>query len=132
MIGYFIKKTQRQKVRGIYNLKFLNLYWGIISLSSGYITKVQLDTSIFIINKFMKKIGNYNILIKCIKSVTKKSLKTRMGAGKGSILTYVCKIKKKKLLFEISKISFKNINLLTLKLSYKLPFKLQIIKNKKK
>ncbi|CRH02948.1 apicoplast ribosomal protein L16, putative (apicoplast) [Plasmodium relictum] len=123
-----LKKSHRGKIRGIFNLKFLNLYWGIISLNSGFITKKQLDTSIFIINKFVKKIGTYNICIKCIKSLTKKSLKTRMGSGKGSIELYVGIVKKNKLLFEISKIMFKTIYLITKMLSYKLPFKLQFIK----
>ncbi|CRG98232.1 apicoplast ribosomal protein L16, putative (apicoplast) [Plasmodium gallinaceum] len=124
----FNNKIQKGKIKGIFNLKFLNLYWGIISLNSGFITKNQLDTSKFIINKFIKKIGKYNICIKCNKSLTKKSLKTRMGAGKGSIELYVGIVKKYKLLFEISKISLKEIFMITKILSYKLPFKLQFIK----
>nr|QUL61504.1 ribosomal protein L16 [Haemoproteus columbae] len=127
---YLRKKTQKGKIKGNFNLKNLNLYWGIISLNSGFITNKQLETSKFIINKFMKKLGKYNILIKCTKSLTKKSFKTRMGSGKGLIELYVGIIKKKKLLFEISKISMNLIYKLTKILSYKLPFKLQFINKK--
>ncbi|CDU21044.1 apicoplast ribosomal protein L16 (apicoplast) [Plasmodium yoelii] len=123
-----IKKTQRGKIKGNFNLKFLKLYWGIISLTSGYLTNKQFETSKFIINKYIKKIGYYNIYIQCIKSMTKKSLKTRMGAGKGPIELYVCKIKKGKLLFEISEVSVDIIYKITKILSYKLNLKLQYIK----
>ncbi|SBT86787.1 apicoplast ribosomal protein L16, putative (apicoplast) [Plasmodium malariae] len=90
-----IKKTQKGKIKGNFNLKFLKLYWGIVSLNSGFFTNNQLETSKFIINKYVKKIGKYNICIKCTKSLTKKSLKTRMGVGKGSVDLYVSSIKKK-------------------------------------
>ncbi|VEV59450.1 apicoplast ribosomal protein L16 (apicoplast) [Plasmodium vinckei vinckei] len=123
-----IKKTQRGKIKGKFNLKFLKLYWGIISLTSGFLTNKQFDTSKFIINKYIKKIGYYNIYIQCIKSMTKKSFKTRMGAGKGPIEFYVCKIKRNKLLFEISNVSMDVIYKITKTLSYKLNLKLQYIK----
>ncbi|SCQ17333.1 apicoplast ribosomal protein L16, putative (apicoplast) [Plasmodium ovale] len=123
-----IKKIQKGKIKGIFNLRFLRLYWGIISLNSGFLTYNQLETSKFIINKYIKKIGIYYICIKCFKSLTRKSLKTRMGAGKGSIDIYVSIIKKRKLLFEISKVSIEIISLVTKILSYKLKFKLQYIK----
>nr|AQX44051.1 large subunit ribosomal protein 16 [Plasmodium ovale wallikeri] len=123
-----IRKVQKGKIKGIFNLKFLRLYWGIISLNSGFLTYNQLETSKFIINKYIKKIGIYYVCIKCFKSLTKKSLKTRMGAGKGPIDIYVSIIKKKKLLFEISKVSIEIIFLITKILSYKLNFKLQYIR----
>ncbi|KYO03642.1 apicoplast ribosomal protein L16, putative (apicoplast) [Plasmodium reichenowi] len=128
MTNIIIKKNQKGKIKGKFNLKFLSLYWGIISLDSGFLTKNQLETSKFIINKYLKKIGVYKICIRCIKSLTKKSLKTRMGSGKGSIELYVSPIKKNKLLFEISKISNYIIYTITKVLSYKLPFKLQYIR----
>ncbi|VVF13538.1 apicoplast ribosomal protein L16 (apicoplast) [Hepatocystis sp. ex Piliocolobus tephrosceles] len=123
-----IKKTQKGKIRGVFNLKFLKLYWGIISLNSGFITQKQLETSKFIINKYIKKIGIYYICIKCNKSLTKKSLKTRMGSGKGSIELYVSVIKRNKLLFEISNVSEEIISCIIKRLSYKLNFKLQYIR----
>nr|BBB58106.1 large subunit ribosomal protein 16 [Plasmodium fragile] len=123
-----IKKTQKGKIKGKFNLKFLKLYWGIISLNSGFITKNQLEASRFIINKHIKKIGIYKICINCTKFLTKKSLKTRMGAGKGPIELCVNVIKKNKILFEISNVSVKIIYFLTKMLSYKLCFKLQFIR----
>ncbi|AFJ53940.1 unnamed protein product [Plasmodium vivax] len=122
------RKNQKGKIKGKFNLKFLKLYWGIISLNSGFITKNQLEASRFIMNKYIKKIGIYNICINCTKSLTKKSLKTRMGAGKGPIELYVSVIKKNKILFEVSNISIKIIYFLTKMLSYKLCFKLQFIR----
>nr|BAL70627.1 large subunit ribosomal protein 16 [Plasmodium coatneyi] len=127
-MNFIIKKTQKGRIKGKFNLKFLKLYWGIISLNSGFITKNQLEASRFIINKYIKKIGIYNICINCTKFLTKKSLKTRMGAGKGPIELCVSVIKKNKVLFEISKVSIKIIYFLTKMLSYKLSFKLQIYK----
>ncbi|GAW84748.1 large subunit ribosomal protein 16 (apicoplast) [Plasmodium gonderi] len=128
MNNNILNKTQKGKIRGNFRLKFLKLYWGIISLNSGFITYNQLETSKFIINKHIKKIGVYNICIKCTKSLTKKSLKTRMGAGKGPIELYVSVIKKNKLLFEVSNVSIKIIYFITKMLSYKLFFKLQFIR----
>ncbi|CAA9991336.1 apicoplast ribosomal protein L16, putative [Plasmodium knowlesi strain H] len=123
-----IKKSQKGRIKGKFNLKFLKLYWGIISLNSGFITKNQLEASRFIMNKYIKKIGIYNICINCTKFLTKKSLKTRMGAGKGPVELCVSVIKKNKVLFEISDVSVKIIYFLTKMLSYKLCFKLQFIR----
>nr|BBB58222.1 large subunit ribosomal protein 16 [Plasmodium inui] len=128
MNNIIVRKIQKGRIKGKFNLKFLKLYWGIISLNSGFITKNQLETSRFIINKYIKKIGIYNICINCTKFLTKKSLKTRMGSGKGSIELCVSVIKRNKILFEISNVSIKVIYFLTKMLSYKLCFKLQFVR----
>ena len=108
--------------------KLDNIYsYGIISNSSSYISKNQIESCRKIIVRIFRTQRikpKLQICVKFLINQTVKSKGARMGSGKGDFKTTVSKIKKSDFLFKFKNISFICAYVLFKKLKYKLPIKL--------
>ena len=76
---------------------------GLLSTSFGYITNKQLKSIYFFIKKNIPKNEQFWINVYPNTSITKKSIGSRMGKGKGSITLWVYPIKTNIVFIEFSK-----------------------------
>lgn len=106
------------------NLKVGTIF--IKSLSFYRINQAQLESLFQFLNKVIKKIGKVICLIFPSIPLTKKPNENRMGKGKGSIHSWVFKLKPGSILFEIVTKTPKFILKSLKKINYKSPIKLKI------
>jgi len=100
---------------------------GLKSLESAKISARQLESARKVIRKGLNKLGILWTLPFPYFPVTKKSLGTRMGKGKGNVSFWVCRLIKGDLLFEISGISLNQASRIIRKASKKLPVKTTLV-----
>jgi len=124
-----------------FNINFLNLLdqkifflrhgqYGLQALEAGKLTFKQIEACRRTIRRGITKTGLLWIRVFTFVPVTKKSISSRMGKGKGNISYWIAPIKKGQILFEInSKFIQVAFNVLK-KASTKLPFKTKVIKLK--
>jgi len=79
--------------------------YGLKSLSCGFITPQQLESSRRIISRITKRSGKLFLKIKFEQALTKKPLLSRMGKGCGSFFMFISYLKKGKLILELSGVS---------------------------
>lgn len=133
------KKTQlRLQKKCIYKYKInssskllLSGDYGFFSLENHILTKEQIECCRVIIRRELKKKGF--LLIRCnfLLPITDKPTGVRMGKGKGPIDRYVEFINIFDCLFELKGLSFLLAMKLLNKISYKLPFKVCLMDQKK-
>ena len=96
------RKTQRGRRKGSAhsgaNLSFGE--YGLQSLENGWVTSVQIEAARVAISRNVK-MGKVYIRIFPDKPVTKKPAETRMGKGKGMVESWVCVVKRGRILFEV-------------------------------
>nr|YP_009695310.1 50S ribosomal protein L16 [Nitzschia alba]QEI59569.1 50S ribosomal protein L16 [Nitzschia alba] len=101
--------------------------FGLQAINPSWISSNQIDAARKVIDKYTKRDGKAWIRIFPDKSLTKRAAETRMGSGKGSVDSWVAKVKPGTILFEINLIS-ESIAKLALNLaSHKLSVKTRII-----
>lgn len=104
--------------------------YGIFSTEFGLIKPEQIESVRRLLNKRLKKVGNYWIRIFPFIPVTKKPVEVRMGKGKGNVSFWVFPIVKGRILFEFNNLSFKEAQKLFISCSYKLPVKTKLVYKK--
>jgi large subunit ribosomal protein L16 len=62
----------------------------------------QLEAARKVIIRYVRKVGKLWIRVFPAQTITKKPLETKMGKGKGDVDTYAVKVKRGRVLFEIS------------------------------
>lgn len=96
------RKTMRGRRKGAANsgteLSFGE--YGLQALGNGWVTNVQIEAARVAISRNVKT-GKVYIRVFPDKPVTKKPAETRMGKGKGMVESWVCVIKRGRILFEI-------------------------------
>lgn len=112
------------------NHYFSNCFY-IVSDENSKLTRKQLDSCInsirFYIRKYKKKGQSIFVnRVPLVWPITKKVKHSRMGTGKGKIMTYVAQIRKNSILF-----IFRNLNITIMlkiykQLKYKLPVKIYL------
>ena len=108
--------------------------FGIKSITFGIISQKQLDAIEWALMKKIKSLANkknvkfWNLLTLNL-NLTKLSLESRMGKGKGSIYTKSVFLKPGTMLFEFDRISFQNIKEVFKFIKKKLPIKVILISN---
>lgn len=119
--GLIKKKTYRSNkiIFGTYALK---------ALEETRLTSKQIESARNSISKKMKKIGFLWIRIFPDIPVTSKPIEVRMGKGKGAVSSWIVKIKRGQILYEISGIPLKNAQNALKSGSNKLPIKTKFIK----
>ncbi|MHB8521809.1 MAG: 50S ribosomal protein L16 [Limisphaerales bacterium] len=75
--------------------------YGLQSLERCWLDTKQIEASRVAITRFMKRRGKIWIRVFPDKSITKKPLETRMGKGKGPVVSWVAVIKPAAVLFEV-------------------------------
>jgi large subunit ribosomal protein L16 len=88
------------------------------------ISYIQLQAFYKILKKFLKRSGKIKFKVFSHTPVTKKPVETRMGKGKGSISSWVVKLKAGSVLCEISANNILKIKKSLYYLNMKLPIKL--------
>ncbi|EKD64532.1 MAG: 50S ribosomal protein L16 [uncultured bacterium] len=123
------RKQQRGTMKGDAH-KGVNISfgeYGILALSSGWVTSRQIEAARRAMTHFTQKGGRVWIRIFPDKPVTKKPAETRMGGGKGDVFEFVAPVKPGRMLFEMGGIP-KDMAITALKrAAQKLPVKTRIM-----
>lgn len=93
----------------------------------GILTNKQIESARRVIMKKIKKQGKLWIRIFPHSPKTKKPIEVRMGKGKGSVDSWIIKIKPGSILYEIDGISLKLATELFKESTQKLPIKLKLL-----
>ena len=107
-----------------------NINYGNYAFKSknfGLLTNKQIEAARRVIMKKIKKQGKLWVRIFTHTPKTKKPIEVRMGKGKGSVDSWIVKIKPGTILYEIDGISLKLAQELFKESSQKLPLKLKLI-----
>lgn len=101
--------------------------FGLQALESAWITNRQIEAARRAITRHVRRGGKIWVCIFPDKPVTKKPAETRMGSGKGSPDHWVAVVKRGRILFEMSGVSF-DIAKEAMRLgSHKLPVKTKFV-----
>ena len=96
------RKTQRGRRKGSAQRGSTLAFgdYGLQALGTAWVTNVQIEAARVAIARNVK-LGK--VFIRCYpdKPVTKKPAETRMGKGKGMVDTWVCVVKRGRVLFEV-------------------------------
>jgi len=98
------------------------------SLESGKLTFKQIEAGRKSIRRNVKKEGFLLIRVFTGKSVTRKSIASRMGKGKGAHSFWMCPIRSGQVIYELSGVSEALSTKALRRASNKLPFKTRVIK----
>jgi large subunit ribosomal protein L16 len=124
------KKLRKFRLKGIKinNKKLYFGFYGLISLETGHIDLNTVQSLIMVVKRKIKlKKGKFWFSLNTSIPVTKLSIGTRMGKGKGSISKHVSFVRKGHIICELSLLN-QNSALSILKLvSSKLPLKTRIV-----
>lgn len=85
--------------------KIVKGFYGLKLLESGVLTEKQLESMRRIITRITKRVAKIIINVRFNHPLTKKPLLSRMGKGAGGIDSWICYVKKGKVVFELSGIS---------------------------
>ena len=96
------RKTQRGRRKGSAQRGSTMSYgeYGLQALENAWVTNVQIEAARVAIARNVK-LGRVFIRAYPDKPVTKKPAETRMGKGKGMVESWVCVVKRGKILFEV-------------------------------
>ena len=124
------RKSRKGIIKGV-ELKTINLRFGdsgLKSLENGRITSKQIETVRQAIRRKIRPFGG-KIWIRIFPhiAITSKPAEVRMGKGKGSIKTWVAKVKKGQVLYEISGVPLNFAKQILLKGGHKLPVLVKFI-----
>lgn len=102
--------------------------YGLLSLSTGWVTSRQLEAARRAITHYTQRGGRIWIRVFPDKPITKKPAETRMGSGKGDVFEFVAPVRPGRILFEMGGVT-KDIAYSALRLaSHKIPLETRIIR----
>ena len=84
------------------NTELHNGQYGLMAAEGAWITANQIEAARVAMTRYMKRGGKVFINIFPHMPLTKKSIGTRMGKGKGAVEAWVAVVKEGKILFEVS------------------------------
>ena len=105
--------------------------FGIQALEPAWITSNQIEAARIAMTRYIKRGGQVWIKIFPDKPVTKKSLGTRMGSGKGAPEYWVAVVKPGRVLFEIAGVPEETAREAMRLAMHKLPIKCKFVKAEK-
>jgi len=123
------RKMQRGRSKGIAvaGSKVSFGEFGIKALASGSITNIQLEMFRVIMARALRKGGKFWIRIFSDRPVTKKPAETRMGKGKGDVDHWEVRVKRGRVLFEISGVPREYAQSVFRSIACKLPFRAKML-----
>lgn len=101
--------------------------FGMKATTSGYLTNRQLEACRKVIVRVTRKVGKIWFRVFPDLPYTKKGLEMPMGKGKGDVDSYRVRVKRGKMLFEISGVDRETAKKVFRQASYKLPVKTTMI-----
>jgi large subunit ribosomal protein L16 len=126
------RKYQRGKRRGISTKASRVCFgeFGLQTLENAWLTNTQIEAARVSLTRFLRETGKVWIRVFPDKSVTKKPAETRMGKGKGMPQSWVCVVKRGRILFELEGVH-ENLARQALRLAaHKLPFSTKFVRRK--
>jgi large subunit ribosomal protein L16 len=102
--------------------------YGLQATTGMYVTNRQIEAARVVLARYTRKGGKLYVRIFPDLGKTKKPAEVRMGSGKGSIDTWVCPVKKGKIMFEISGVDDATAVEALHQVSYKLPLRSKVVK----
>ncbi|MFA7284373.1 MAG: 50S ribosomal protein L16 [Candidatus Absconditabacterales bacterium] len=76
--------------------------FGLKAMSNGFVSNRQLEAARKVIIRYVRKVGKLWIRVFPAQPITKKPLEVKMGKGKGDVDFYAVKVKRGRVLFEIT------------------------------
>jgi large subunit ribosomal protein L16 len=101
--------------------------YGIKATTCGYMSNTQIETIRVIITRRLRRSGKMWIRIFPDKAITKHPTESRMGKGKGEVETWVAKIRRGRMLFEIGGVPEEYARETFKSVAYKLPFQTRFV-----
>ena len=109
------------------NTKVTQGEYGLMAKEGAWITANQIEAARVAMTRYMKRGGKVWINIFPHMPLTKKSIGTRMGKGKGAVEAWVAVVKEGKILFEISGVDEATAREALRLASHKLPIKTKFV-----
>lgn len=123
------RKQQRGRMKGLSKgartLEFGD--HGLVAMEPGWIDSRQIEATRMVVNRGVKKVGEWFVRIFPDKPISKKPAETRMGKGKGSPEFWVSVVKRGRIMFEISGLPADQAKALLKSAAYKLPIRTKIV-----
>lgn len=113
------------------NRELTNGEYGLQAKEGAWVSSNQIEAARIAMTRYMKRGGKVWINIFPHLPLTKKSIGTRMGSGKGAIDKWVAVVKKDKIMYEISGVSEEVAREALRLASHKLPMKTRFVKKEK-
>ena len=110
------------------NTKVTQGEYGLMAKDGAWITANQIEAARVAMTRYMKRGGKVWINIFPHMPLTKKSIGTRMGKGKGAVEAWVAVVKEGKILFEVSGVDEATAREALRLASHKLPIKCKFVK----
>lgn len=101
--------------------------YGLKATTSAYITNRQIESARKVIVRYVKNVGKIWLRVFPNVPLTKKWLEMPMGKGKWDVEQYAARVKKGKILFEISGVKPSEAYDILIKTSKKLPVKCRVV-----
>ena len=123
------RKSQKGKIRGIATVGNRIHFgeYGLKALDNGLVRSNHIEACRVVVARKMKGVGKLWINIFPHKPVTKKPAETRMGKGKGELDHWVAKVKRGRVIFELSGVPAEFAKIVLRLVSFKLPVKTKFI-----
>ena len=109
------------------NTKVTQGEYGLMAKEGAWITSNQIEAARVAMTRYMKRGGKVWINIFPHMPLTKKSIGTRMGKGKGAVEAWVAVVKEGKILFEVSGVDEATAREALRLASHKLPIKTKFV-----
>ena len=123
------RKCQRGKMKGVatrgYELSFGE--YGLKALGNSWLKNTQIEACRVILVRQLRRGGKLWLRVFPDKSVTKKPAETRMGKGKGELSSWVCVVKRGRILFELGGLPEEFARRCFRLVAYKLPFRTKFV-----
>lgn len=123
------RKSQRGRRKGlsVAGSKVSFGEYGLKAMGCGNVSNQQLEMIRIIMARALRKGGKFWMRVFSDTPVTKKPAETRMGKGKGDVDHWQVKIRRGKVLFEVSGVPREYAQAILRNVAYKLPFKCKLI-----
>ncbi len=123
------RKSQKGHRRGMAQAGTSIQYgdYALQAVSSAWITARQIESARRAIVHYVRRGGKIWIRVFPDKPVTRKPAETRMGSGKGPVDHWVAAVKRGRILFELSGVSFDQAKEAIRLAGYKLPLETQFV-----
>ena len=109
------------------NTKVTQGEYGLMAKDGAWITANQIEAARVAMTRYMKRGGKVWINIFPHMPLTKKSIGTRMGKGKGAVEAWVAVVKEGKILFEVSGVDEATAREALRLASHKLPIRTKFV-----
>ena len=106
--------------------------YGLQSLENAWLTNTQIEAARVALTRHLREMGKVWIRVFPDKPVTKKPAETRMGKGKGMPESWVCVVKRGRILFEIEGIHHDLAREALRRAAHKLPFSTKFVSRRAK